>query len=309
MLTSPSEAGAPGIPCAPAALQFAKTATRLRAMAAAEQPDEIELFDFDASARSWDSMYDASDFDSVAYYRPRLDRTLAWVGSLGLPVGARVLEIGFGAGRAAVALAQRGLLVTGIESGQEMLGLARERVARYGLAARIDLGLGDAHALDVEDGAFDLVLALGVLPWVARPGWCVREMARATRRGGHVIASVNNRRQLNRVLDPRLNPAVEPVKQFALRAVRRTGRDLRPDPRAPRHDARRRYEQWLQAAGLRPQRVATIGFGRFSLVGRPLVSDARSIRVHERLQARADAGFPVLSSSGAQLLVLSRKPL
>jgi hypothetical protein len=51
------------------------------------------------------------------------------------------------------------------------------------------------------------------------------------------------------------------------------------------------------------------GRARFSLVGRPLVSDARSIRVHERLQARADAGFPVLSSSGAQLLVLSRKPL
>jgi ubiquinone/menaquinone biosynthesis C-methylase UbiE len=274
-------------------------------MAAAEQPDEIELFDFDASARSWDSMYDASDFDSVAYYRPRLDRTLAWVDKLALPVGARVLEIGFGAGRAAVALAQRGLLVTGIE----MLGLARERAARFGLAARIELGLGDAHALDVEDGAFDLVLALGVLPWVERPGWCVREMARATRRGGHVIASTNNRRQLNRVLDPRLNPVVEPLKKSALRALRRSRGDHRPDPRAPRHDSRSQYEGWLQAAGLKPMRAATIGFGRFSLVGRPLVSDERSIRVHQRLQERADAGFPVLRSSGAQLLVLSRKPL
>jgi hypothetical protein len=44
------------------------------------------------------------------------------------------------------------------------------------------------------------------------------------------------------------------------------------------------------------------------MIGRPLVSEATSIRVHERLQARADAGFPGLRSSGAQMLVLSRKP-
>jgi hypothetical protein len=71
---------------------------------------------------------------------------------------------------------------------------------------------------------------------------------------------------------------------------------------------RARYEQWPHAAGLRPVRSATLGFGRFSMIGRPLVSEATSIRVHERLQARADAGFPGLRSSGAQMLVLSRKP-
>jgi SAM-dependent methyltransferase len=276
-------------------------------MAAEYQPEEGGLFDFDASAHSWDTLYDASDFDSVAYYRPRLERTLAWVESLSLPVGARVLEIGFGAGRAALAFAQRGLVVTGIESGERMLELARARVARYGLASRVQLGLGDSHALEFEDGTFDLVVALGVLPWVERPGSCVREMARATRPGGHVIASVNNRRQLNRVLDPRLNPAATPVKQAALRAIWRARRDARPDPRVPRHDSWRQYERWLQAAGLQPVRSATLGFGRFSLIGRPLASEARSIRVHERLQARADAGFPGLRSSGAQMLVLSRK--
>jgi len=268
---------------------------------AAEQPQE--LFDFEASARAWDTLYDASDFDSVAYYRPRLERTLTWVDSLALPVDARVLEIGFGAGRTAIALAQRGLLVTGIDSSHRMVEQAAQRVARYGLSARIRLGEGDVHALDAADGTFDLVVALGVLPWVERPGWCVREMARVTRPGGHVIASVNNRRQLNRVLDPRLNPMVEPAK----RAVRRTPGGRRGDPRNPRHDSWRQYEGWLQAAGLQAVRKASLGFGRFSLGARPLLSETTSIRMNERLQARADAGFPGLRSAGGQMLVLSRK--
>jgi ubiquinone/menaquinone biosynthesis C-methylase UbiE len=276
-------------------------------MAAPEQPDPFEHFDFDRGARYWDTLYDASDFPSVAYYRLRLERTLAWVDSLSLPVDARVLEVGFGAGRTAIALAQRGLLVTGIDTGERMLELATRRVARYALTRRIQLGLGDAHALEAPDGTYDLVLALGLLPWVERPGWCVREMARVTRPGGHVIASVSNRRQLNRVLDPRLNPALAPAKRLVLRAAGRTGSDLRLAS-APRHDSRRQYEQWLRAAGLQPLRCATLGFGRFSLIGRPLASEATSIRLHERLQARADAGFPGLRSSGAQMLMLSRKP-
>jgi ubiquinone/menaquinone biosynthesis C-methylase UbiE len=273
-------------------------------MAAAEQPDELDLFDFEASACAWDRMYDASDFESVAYYRPRLERTLAWVDSLALPVDARVLEIGFGAGRAAIALAQRGLRVTGIDTHEAMIKLSMERVKRYGLAGRVELRQGDAQALDADDGAYDLVIALGVLPWVKQPAISVHEMGRVTRRGGHVIASVNNRRQLNRVLDPRLNPALDPVKKAVLRALGRSTVDGR---NYPRHDSRHRYEQWLEAAGLEPVRVATIGFGRFSLVGRSIVSEPRSIEMHQRLQARADAGFPGLRSSGAQMLVLSRK--
>ncbi|MDP9256655.1 MAG: class I SAM-dependent methyltransferase, partial [Actinomycetota bacterium] len=174
-----------------------------------------------------------------------------------------MLEIGFGAGRIAIALAQRGLRVTGIDSEESLLELSSVRVARYALAGRIELRLGDAQALEAADGAFDLVVALGVLPWVERPGWCVREMGRVTRPGGYVIASVNNRRQLNRVLDPRLNPMMEPAKKIALRAIPRSRGDRRPDSRVPRHDSRRQYKRWLQAAGLEPVRSATLGFGSF----------------------------------------------
>ncbi len=276
-------------------------------MAAAPQPDErAGFFDFDQAATAWDAVYDESDFDSIAYYRSRLERTLAWVDDLALASGARVLEIGFGAGRAAIALGERGFRVTGVDSGGRMLEVATRSVARAGLSASVNLGIGDAEQLSAEDSSFDLVLALGVVPWLGNPARGVREMGRVTRAGGHVIASVNNRRQLNRVLDPRLNPMVEPLKQRALAAARRGG-DPWAERRTPRHDSRRSYERWLCVAGLEPQRVATLGFGEFSLLGRRLLSQEASIRLNERLQARADNGLPVLRSSGAQILVLSRK--
>ncbi len=277
-------------------------------MAAAPGPDELEAFDFDTGAAYWDALYEASDFDSLAYYRSRHERALAWVDELALPHGARVLEIGFGAGRSTVALARRGLDVTGVDTGERMLELATRSVASAGVAGRVSLGLGDAHALDFPDRSFDLVLALGVVPWLERPAQGLREMARVAADGGYVLASANNRGQLNRVLDPRLNPATERAKQLALQAARRVGRDLWTPAKVPRHDSRRRFERWIRACGLEPRRRATLGFGRFSLLARPLLSQAASIRLHERLQARADAGFPFLCASGAQLLVLSHKP-
>jgi SAM-dependent methyltransferase len=277
-------------------------------MAAAPEPDDgIDFFDFDQAAATWDTVYDGSDFESLAYYRLRLERTLAWVDDLALPPGSAVLEIGFGAGRTAIALAQRGLRVTGVDTGERMLEVATQNVVRAGLSGSIELGIGDAERLDAADGSFDLVLALGVMPWLDAPARGTREMGRVTRAGGHVIASINNRRQLNRLLDPRLSPVLEPLKQLALTAARHGGRDLRPARRVPRPDSRRQFERWLRAAGLEPERVATLGFGEFSLLGRRLVSQQTAIRLHERLQARADAGFPVLRSSGAQMLVLGRK--
>ena len=271
-------------------------------MAAAAAPRAV--FDFEASARTWDTLYDAPNFDSVAYYRPRLERTLAWVDSLALPVDARVLEIGFGAGRTAIALAQRGLLVTGAR-------YQPEHARAYGAASgalraepRIRLGLGDAHALDAEDGTFDLVIALGVLPWVERPGWCLREMARVTRPGGHVIASVNNRRQLNRVLDPRLNPLVEPAKR-ALPA-----HPSRPSGETPRIRATTRGVSTRAGSRRRVCRRCgrrAWGSGASRWAPGRCFRETTSIRMNERLQARADAGFPGLRSAGGQLLVLSRK--
>ena len=85
---------------------------------------------------------------------------------LGDVSGRRVLDVGTGTGRAAIALANRGARVTGIDASTEMLRVARERAA----AGRpIDFAVGDAHALEFPDRAFDAVVCLRVLMHV--PDW------------------------------------------------------------------------------------------------------------------------------------------
>ena len=86
---------------------------------------------------------------------------------LGDVSGRRILDLGTGTGRAALALAQRGACVTGVDASSEMLGVARRRAADANLA--IDFAEGDVHALAFPDRSFDSVVCLRVLMHV--PGW------------------------------------------------------------------------------------------------------------------------------------------
>ncbi|HKY22649.1 MAG TPA: class I SAM-dependent methyltransferase [Vicinamibacterales bacterium] len=99
---------------------------------------------------------------------------------LGDVSGKRVLDLGTGTGRAAMALSSRGALVTGVDASKEMLSVARTRAREAGLA--IDFAEGDAHALDFPDRAFDSTVCLRVLMHV--PDWrkAVSELCRVTER-------------------------------------------------------------------------------------------------------------------------------
>jgi SAM-dependent methyltransferase len=94
--------------------------------------------------------------------------------------GRRILDIGTGTGRAAIALARRGAIVTGIDASSEMLRVARDRATTEGLS--IDFGEGDAQALSFPDRAFDCSVCLRVLMHV--PDWrqAVTELCRITQR-------------------------------------------------------------------------------------------------------------------------------
>ena len=79
----------------------------------------------------------------------------------------RVLDMATGTGRAALALAKRGAIVTGVDASREMLSVARARAADAGLS--IEFAEGDAHALAFPDRAFDAVVCLRMLMHV--PDW------------------------------------------------------------------------------------------------------------------------------------------
>jgi SAM-dependent methyltransferase len=93
--------------------------------------------------------------------------------------GVRVLDVGTGTGRAAIALAARGAEVTGVDASAEMLKVAGDRAVERHVSVRFERG--DAHALPFADGAFDVAVSLRVL--MHTPGWrqCVRELCRVAR--------------------------------------------------------------------------------------------------------------------------------
>jgi 2-polyprenyl-3-methyl-5-hydroxy-6-metoxy-1,4-benzoquinol methylase len=104
--------------------------------------------------------------------------------------GRRILDVGTGTGRAAIALARRGAIVTGVDASAEMLDVAARRAREAGVAVGgADAGVtflrGDAHRLDFPDRAFDAVVCLRVL--MHTPDWraSLRELCRVS--SGRVV--------------------------------------------------------------------------------------------------------------------------
>jgi ubiquinone/menaquinone biosynthesis C-methylase UbiE len=104
---------------------------------------------------------------------------------VGPPAGLRILDVGCGDAALAVALAQRGALVTGADVDPIMLAAGRARAAASGVAA--ELIQGDIQALPFADGSFDVVLAVTVLCVVDDAARAVREMGRVLRPGGRLV--------------------------------------------------------------------------------------------------------------------------
>lgn len=81
--------------------------------------------------------------------------------------GRRILDVGTGTGRAAIALARRGAVVTGLDASAEMLAVARRRAEVVRVAVSFEQG--DAHGLAYGDRSFDSVVCLRVL--MHTPDW------------------------------------------------------------------------------------------------------------------------------------------
>ena len=81
--------------------------------------------------------------------------------------GRTVLDVGTGTGRAAIALARRGAMVTGVDASAEMLAVAQ----RNADAAKVSVTFAqdDAHRLNFADVSFDAVICLRVL--MHTPDW------------------------------------------------------------------------------------------------------------------------------------------
>jgi 2-polyprenyl-6-hydroxyphenyl methylase/3-demethylubiquinone-9 3-methyltransferase len=149
-----------------------------------------EITRFDALARTW--------WDPDGPMRPLHRMNPARIGWIDARIrarfgagGARVLDVGCGAGLAAEAFAQRGHVVLGIDAAGDAIAAARGHAEGRGLP----LVYREATAEDVlaEGARFPVVTALEVIEHVAQPRAFVLTLARLLEPGGLLFVSTLNR--------------------------------------------------------------------------------------------------------------------
>jgi SAM-dependent methyltransferase len=257
---------------------------------------------FDSHALDWKTIYDRRGvYETI--HQQRRTRVLKLIDGLALPAGSRVLETGCGGGSLAVALAVRGHFVHATDVVAALVSFTQSLAVEAKAEDRIRTSIADIRDLSFPDKSFDLVVALGVLPWIQPPlNPSVREIARVLKPGGHMIATIDNRWRLNYILDPFAGG-----RRLLGNMVRRLRPARTPASACAHTSSARHFDSLLQAAGLRKLLSFTLGFGPFSLLSREVVSQELGLTLHSKLQRLADDGFPLLRMCGSQYVVLARK--
>ena len=127
----------------------------------------------------------------------------------GIEAGQRVLDVGCGPGALVAELVDRGAQVAAVDPSAQFVAAVRERYPD------VDVQQATAEELPFEDASFDAALAQLVVHFMADPARGIAEMARVTRDGGVVAASVWDMVGGQAPISPfwraarELNPAVE----------------------------------------------------------------------------------------------------
>jgi SAM-dependent methyltransferase len=252
---------------------------------------------FRRDADYWRSIYEDDGDRAGTTYHERLERVLAGVDALELTPPVRAVDVGAGAGVASVALAERGYDVLAVDSTRRMLELTEARAAAAEVAVRV--AEADASSLPLDDAAADLVVAVGLIPWLVDPRQVLAEFRRILRPRGGLVITADNRWRLTELADPSLSPLLGPLRRYVFHPLKRR-RGWSPSPFEPRRHSRAALEQLLTEAGFTVRESSTVGYGPVSFMRRPVPGALAGVL--ERAASRY-AGAPVLRSIGVHLVM------
>lgn len=105
-----------------------------------------------------------------------------------VPAGARVLDLGCGAGVDSLLIAARAGGVVGVDFSAAMLAVARSSAEKMGLA-NVEFREGDAESIPAETGSIDIGLVNGIFNLNPARAAIFGELARVTMRGGVIFAA------------------------------------------------------------------------------------------------------------------------
>jgi ubiquinone/menaquinone biosynthesis C-methylase UbiE len=165
-------------------------------MSSSEAPRSVRSPDFGPLAESYDRLRPTD-----RNWRELLDR-LVLAGDL---AGRRVLDVGCGTGGTALALAELGSRVWGVDSAEEMLAVARARVGRA-----VGLKRGRAEALPFKDGWFERAVLRLVVHLVDRSR-ALPELARVLAPSGRVVIATFDPAHFRGFWLNRFFPAIERI--------------------------------------------------------------------------------------------------
>jgi 2-polyprenyl-6-hydroxyphenyl methylase / 3-demethylubiquinone-9 3-methyltransferase len=160
--------------------------------------------------------------------------------------GARVLDVGCGAGLLSEAMAREGADVTALDLAPELIEVAKLHLLESGL--RVDYRLQAVEDLAAEaPGTFDAVTCMEMLEHVPDPAAVVAACARLLRPGGRLVVSTINRTPLAFAA---AIVGAEYIARLLPRGTHEYARFIRPSALAG----------WLRAAGLRPDDVSGLQY-------------------------------------------------
>jgi SAM-dependent methyltransferase len=261
---------------------------------------------FATEASSWNDMYQKEDVYSVIY-QDRRSIAFQYFKDLSLPLDAHILEIGCGAGMTSVDIARCGYTIEAVDSVGVMIGLTRQNALKFGVEKYIHANVMDVFNLQFQDQIFDLIIALGVAPWLSDLNRALKEISRVLAPGGHIVITMDNRWRLTHLLDPVDFPPFAGVKKRLKLFLEKAGlRKLSCIPRPNRYSAKE-FDAFLESVGLVKLRHQMIGFGPFTFLRISLFPGAFGIRLNRFLQNAANRGTPLLRSTGTQYVILGWK--